>query len=70
MRCPSCANSESLLWAHNAGVGAHHWENDEERNCVCGPQMICSACDAPLLHKHGFVVLDAACFGYINDTLQ
>jgi len=27
-------------------------------------------CDGALLIQHGFVVLDASCFGYSNDTLQ
>ena len=70
MECPVCQQTETILWAHNGGVGTHHWGDKDERHCGCGPKMICSVCDSPLLAQHGFVVLDAACFAYSNDTLQ
>lgn len=70
MECPICQSSKSIVWAHNGGVGTHHWGDNPESACGCGPQAVCTSCEAQLLIQHGFVVLDAACFGYSNDTLQ
>lgn len=70
MQCRSCGSEERLLWAHNSGVMEHQWGDATERNCGCQPQVICGACDAPMIQQHGLVVLDAACFGYPTTTLQ
>lgn len=70
MNCPACQQSDTIVWAHNGGVGTHHWGDKPESACTCDPKAICAACDAPLLVEHGFIVLDAVCFGYSNDTLQ
>lgn len=71
LRCAACQKSASLIWAHNGGVDTHRWDQtDDERDCTCGPKPICAGCDAPLLKEHGFVVLDAACFGHETLTLQ
>lgn len=70
MRCETCDSDQSLLWAHNGGVGTHHWGDGEERECGCGPMLICTVCNATLLTQFGFIVLDSACFGHANDTLQ
>ena len=70
MTCSICNRNDSLVWAHNGGCDMHHWDDKTEGYCSCSPKMICAACDAPLLVQFGFVVLDAQCFGYSNDTLQ
>lgn len=70
MRCSSCNSTDRLLWAHNGGVMEHQWGDESERDCKCQPQMICGACDAPLIQQHGLVVLAASCFGYPSSTLQ
>lgn len=71
MRCPSCQQSETLIWAHNGGVDTHRWDaTDDEQDCSCDPQVICTSCDSPVIREHGFVVLDSACFGHGSQTLQ
>lgn len=70
MRCQTCASEETVLWAHHGGVDTHHWGDGEEKDCGCGPQLICTVCDAPILRQFGFIVLDAVWFGGNNATLQ
>lgn len=70
MRCETCDSQDTLLLAHNGGVGTHRWDDKEEQDCGCGPQLICILCNASTLKQYGFIVLDAAYFGHTNDTLQ
>ena len=70
MKCAACKKQETILWAHNGGIDTHRWDEADERDCICQPKPICSACDAPLLHEFGFIVLDAVCFGHQNSTMQ
>ncbi len=70
MTCSSCQQSDTIAWAHNGGMGTHQWGDRNESECECAPKPVCLSCDAPLIQQHGFVVLDAVCFGYSNDTLQ
>lgn len=71
LRCAVCQRTDSIVWAHNGVYETHRWDDtDDERDCTCSPKPICSACDCPLLQEHGFVVLNAECFGQQNLTLQ
>ena len=70
MRCAACKKAETILWAHNGGKDIHRWDHGEQKDCYCQPAAICVECDLPVLHKYGFLVLDAAYFGHITSTVQ
>lgn len=70
LKCAACGKSNTMIWAHNGGVDTHKWGDDGEQDCNCQTKPICAMCDAPLLREHGFIVLDAVCFGFETSTVQ